>query len=75
VPLDELVKLNPQVCTNGKQEGIEILIPVDAKNVEPVKRQLYTDAKAEPISEVITGYRLKLPSGELYEFDKITTIE
>jgi hypothetical protein len=26
VPLDELVKLNPQVCTNGKQEGIEIKI-------------------------------------------------
>jgi hypothetical protein len=28
VPLDELVKLNPQVCTPGKQEGIEIKIPV-----------------------------------------------
>jgi LysM repeat protein len=27
VSLDELVKLNPQVCTPGKQEGIEIKIP------------------------------------------------
>ena len=29
VDLHELVKLNPQVCTTGPQEGIEIKIPVD----------------------------------------------
>lgn len=30
VPLDKLVKHNPQVCTPGPQMGIKLKIPVEA---------------------------------------------
>jgi LysM repeat protein len=69
VDLHELVKLNPQVCTTGPQEGIEIKIPVDhLELVSDVLPEIESDESGLQ-EERIAGFKLKLPNGELYQFE------
>lgn len=75
VDLHELVKLNPQVCTTGPQAGIEIKIPVDHLELVPdVLPEIESDELGQQ-EERIAGFRLRLPSGELYQFDKMVSVE
>jgi LysM repeat protein len=37
VPLNELVELNPQVCTAGKQEGLVLNIPITDANLNVIR--------------------------------------
>lgn len=75
VDLHELVKLNPQVCTTGLQAGIEIKIPVDHLELVPdVLPEIESDEPGLQ-EERIAGFKLRLPSGELYQFDKMVSVE
>lgn len=73
VKLNELVKLNPQVCTPLPQMGIVLKIPMDHLEAYPVKTSLSTDAQSD-FAEVITGYMVKLPDKSVYKVDKIVSI-
>ena len=67
IDLHELVKLNPQVCTTGPQEGIEIKIPVDhLELVSDILPEIESDEPGQQ-EERIAGFKLRLPSGELYQ--------
>lgn len=74
VELDELVKLNPQVCTPKKQMGIVLKVPVDHLEVLPVAKPVAMEREGD-LSEVITRYILKLPDKSVYKFDKIMSFE
>lgn len=60
VELNELVKLNPQVCTPLPQMGIVLKIPVDHLEVLPVNNGVAVDK-----------YMVKLPDKSVYKVDKV----
>ncbi len=60
VELNELVKLNPQVCTPLPQMGIVLRIPVDHLEVLPVNNV-----------GTIEKYMVKLPDKSVYKVDKV----
>ena len=81
VDLQELLKLNPQVCTPLPQAGIVLKIPVDHLEVLPVpdvlpglKKYDDVDAIEAQEKERFARFVLKLPNGELYRFDKIISM-
>ena len=75
VDLHRLVELNPQVCTPGPQAGIVIKIPVDHLEMVPdVLPEIENDDPGVQ-EERVAGFRLRLPSGELYRFDKMVSVE
>ena len=75
VGLRRLVELNPQVCTSRPQAGIEIRIPVDHLELVPdILPEIENDGPGAQ-EERVAGFKLKLPSGELYQFDKMVSVE
>lgn len=73
VTLDELVKLNPQVCTNGKQEGIKIKVPLlgNARSLYYELLKLY-GSQADEVFKMLckiaeTNHHQKLTLDECYE--------
>ena len=75
VDLHELVRINPQVCTPGPQAGIEIKIPVGHLELVPdILPEIENDGPGVQ-EERVAGFRLRLPSGELYRFDKMVSVE
>ncbi len=75
VDLHELVKLNPQVCTTGPQAGIKIKIPVG--HLEMVPEILPEIGNDDPgvQEERVARFKLKLPNGELYQFEEMVAVE
>ena len=75
VDLHELVRINPQVCTSGPQAGIEIKIPVGHLEMVPdILPEIETDGPGVQ-EERVAGFKIKLPSGELYQIDKMVSVE
>lgn len=73
--LRRLVELNPQVCTSGPQAGIEIKIPVGHLEMVPdILPEIENDGLGVQ-EERVAGFKIKLPSGELYQIDKMVSVE
>src|SRR5690606_32954595 len=75
VDLRRLVELNPQVCTPGPQAGIEIMIPVDHLEIVPDVLQEIESEDPGVQEERVAGFKLKLPNGELYQFEEMVVAE
>ena len=75
VDLHELVRINPQVNMTGPQTGVEIVIPVDHLDVvSDVLPEIENDDPGVQ-EERVAGFKIKLPSGELYQIDKMVSVE
>lgn len=75
VDLRRLVELNPQVCTPGPQAGIEIMIPVGHLEIVPDVLQEIESEDPGVQEERVAGFKLKLPNGELYQFEEMVSVE